>query len=324
MLDTNEPIRSLLDHGPIRERARRNAERGQLRFAARRRRATAFKASVVAASCALLVLFGLRVQFDSGRTKFLLLADGNSWSRTSGGGTAVFGDGSRLDVAHGAATPVSNDARHMNLRLRGEALFDIVPGGLRQWSIRCSTFDVTVLGTRFVVVDEPHREEVRVERGVVRVDDRLGGVSVVLHANEVWRRTAPSASAPEVPTAVSSDAPIPTPPERRRGRPAVASAQPAAEDEPEVDVCEQTFTRAEDERRTHRPSEAEATFERALLDCHGDPRAALAAVALGRLRMDVLENPEGALAAFELANVLGVPLPLRPDLDRRLLVLRQP
>ncbi|MEO0325847.1 MAG: FecR family protein [Myxococcota bacterium] len=66
------------------------------------------------------------------------------------------------------------------------------------------------------------------------------------------------------------------------------------------------------------PRDAVAPLER-ILEAHGsDPRAAVAAVTLGRLEMDRLRRPARAQRAFERALTLGVPSALRGDVARRL------
>jgi len=97
--------------------------------------------------------------------------------------------------------------------------------------------------------------------------------------------------------------------EPRRRRRARAPRPPSA-----ADLLEQ----ATEARRAGRASDAAASYEELLSSHRGDSRAPLAAIELGRLRMDALRDPAGAAQAFELALRLGPASPLREDALARL------
>jgi tetratricopeptide (TPR) repeat protein len=70
-------------------------------------------------------------------------------------------------------------------------------------------------------------------------------------------------------------------------------------------------------RLSGRPAEAARAFDRLLRAHRGDPRAGLAALELGRLRMDNLGDPAGALEAFSDAVALAKSGAVREDAEAR-------
>ncbi|MEO0322495.1 MAG: FecR family protein [Myxococcota bacterium] len=110
-------------------------------------------------------------------------------------------DGSELVLAPGTRGEVTvNDGLTLALVLEeGEALFDVVPGGGRAWTIRAGPARVEVLGTRFTVaLRSPETTEVDVERGHVRVRGLgLPQGQVELRAGDKARVSMPGTAARE-------------------------------------------------------------------------------------------------------------------------------
>lgn len=110
-------------------------------------------------------------------------------------------DGSQLVLAPGTRGEVTvNDGLTLALVLEeGDALFDVVPGGGRAWTIRAGPARVEVLGTRFTVaLRSPETTEVDVERGHVRVlGPGLPQGQVELRAGDKARVSMPRTAARE-------------------------------------------------------------------------------------------------------------------------------
>lgn len=242
-------------------------------------------------------------------------------------------DGTRVVVSPGARwVPTHNRADLFESQIEhGRVSFDIPPGGPRRWSIRVGQTTVEVLGTRFVVEHEPARTTVRVSRGRVAVHDaRLRPQRVVLTAGmSVTIESEAPREAPVEPT--RADAVDTSPPTRRRtvrwqGLAARGDHRDAYEalgtrglrDAVRDADGERLMLLADVARLSGHPAEAVAPLTRLAREMPSDPRAPVAAVLLGRIFMDDLHQPARARAALERALELGVPAPLRPDVERRL------
>lgn len=227
-------------------------------------------------------------------------------------------DGSRLVLAAGARLEVlENERRDLHLLLAsGEVVFDVRPGGDRQWTIECGLATVRVLGTRFTIERDGERVRVAVSRGAVLVSGehvpdrarRLGAGQSL----EVRVPVAPVADPVVVPTA-------PAPP-RSPAAPPLRSRAPSA---PRVVSVADLLAQADAARLSGRPREAVAPLERILAEHAGHPDAALAAFTLGRIEADALRRPERATRAFERAIELGLPPALERDASARLVRLRE-
>jgi len=268
--------------------------------------------------------------------------------RTSGEPTRVaLADGSNIE-----ARPESElallEAPPGEVRVavrRGGATFEVTHRERpRRFVVQAGDVEVRVIGTRFQVerrreADGSRRVEVRVSRGLVEV--ALAGQEVRrLGAGERWSiAEEPPAGALEAsadqkvtpPASVSedvagegggeaeapgggTDADEPGPhdaPDRRRPPRAGADGKAAAQ-------------LVADAKGAARQGDAEAAARawEALLRRHPrDDRAPLAAFELGRLRMDRLDDPPGAVAAFRRALQLGRRSPFQQDVLRRLVEL---
>jgi TolA-binding protein len=152
--------------------------------------------------------------------------------------------------------------------------------------------------------------EVAVERGIVEV--HASGEVIRLHAGERWERTdavTPAraeehASAEQVPEEDVVEAVS----DRSPRRPRVERVTPA----------EMLFDEARLARGEQRHADAAQAYEQLITRHPGDRRAGLAALELGRLRMDRLGDPAGAAEAFTTSLRLSPRSPLREDTMARL------
>lgn len=146
-------------------------------------------------------------------------------------GETVLDDGSRIVISTPTElVPLENDGRRFKLRLaRGHAVFNVVPGGPRQWMIDAGTVNVIVIGTKFSVDRDDARVSVRVEHGIVRVvGERLAGGEQRLHAGESVEIAVGLEQAP-LPTSIPPSPPdVASPP---RGSPTEARAVSGAPSE---------------------------------------------------------------------------------------------
>ena len=257
----------------------------------------------------------------------------------------VLDDGSRVDLEARARLKVlANDgSRFMTLLDGGAAQFRVTPGGPRRWTIETALATIEVVGTVFRLDPGPTRLVVEVEHGVVVVrGDKVPNHVMRLTAGERIEITdvaaaataAPATPAPvAVPTRVQMPPPPPSPPPSLSVAPmpavvtgpgaeaadagtpmvappagidaAVAAADHVRSSEPlPVDAA---LAEADRLRGAGRSAEAADVLERSI---RADPEhlgAGLAAFTLGRLALDVLDQPDRAAAAF--ARVIEVDSP---------------
>lgn len=157
---------------------------------------------------------------------------------------------------------------------RGRARFEVERRGGRRFIVESADVEVAVVGTRFSVAQVPGREglriEVAVEQGVVEVRSR-SRIQEVRRLFAGDRYSAPAA-------AVDAQAPL----------------SPAS-----LIELAQARWRASD------PRGAAALYDELLERHPEDPRAALAALAVGRIRVDQLGELARAARNFERAVALG-------------------
>lgn len=257
-------------------------------------------------------------------------------------------DGSRIEVeAGGRLVTVGNDGRRVLAVLeRGIARVHVQPGGPRAWVFECGLATVEVVGTRFTLERSETTLRVDVTEGVVlvrgdNVPDRLrrltAGEGIVVRAPGAERAATDFAPRPDAaaatspaprsssgePTAMGSAPATPRapPPEGWRdlarrgahrdayaalGDGGVASASSSA-------TVEDLFLLADVARLSGRPTEAVVPLQQIVQAHGGDGRAALAALTLGRLRLDQLGQPSHAAADLEVALAMGLPGALQED-----------
>jgi len=256
-------------------------------------------------------------------------------------------DGSTVELGAGARfEPIESSAQSFIAVLdRGDASFDIQPGGPRRWQIECGLATVEVVGTRFSCARAADRLHVGVERGVVLVR----GERVPSHV----RRLAAGESLDVFEAAVAPEsdvAPGAVGPVAPSGRtevveePAVAPRAGAATRDAWRELARNghhheafatlgsqgirrevkrlgiadLFALADVARLSGHPRDAVAPLQRIIDGFASDPQAPLAAFALGRLELDDLGRPAPAAAAFKRALELGPPQSLRDNVRARL------
>jgi transmembrane sensor len=252
-------------------------------------------------------------------------------------------DGSRIELGPEARLTLLENTGHSVVTLlgAGRALFDIVPGGPRRWSIEAGLATVEVVGTRFSVARDKSGIEVEVEHGVVlvrgeRVNERVQRLGAGDRLRIDQEPAAPE-SPPARPSAPGELAPLR--PDRAprfsneaawrdmatRGDydDAYKSLTPSgiAANAKTADL-EGLLALADVARLSGHPAEAVEPLERVLSEHRRDPRAALAAFTLGRLFLDSLGDAARAAKAFEQAMGLELPRALIEDAHLRLIEAR--
>ncbi|MEM9069696.1 MAG: FecR domain-containing protein [Myxococcota bacterium] len=203
-------------------------------------------------------------------------------------------DGSEIVAApHTALRRVESTEDETRLRLeRGEARFEVTRDPSRTFVVLAGDVEVRVIGTRFTVRQGP-QVSVEVERGAV--DVRHGEETRRLRAGESWQQgTSVAAVAP--PTSEGSEVDTQEEAPRTRMRRRRSAPTPS-----------ELFEAAREARRSGDAREAATLYDRLVRRHPSDGRAGLAAFELGRLRMDQLRDPRGALRAFRRALRSGGP-----------------
>jgi tetratricopeptide (TPR) repeat protein len=216
----------------------------------------------------------------------------------------------------------------------GRATFDVTHVDDRAFTVRASNVAVHVIGTKFEVVRVARAEgtevQVSVERGIVEVERTDRGDQRRLTVGErwsVWIPAEPAAKGDEADAAREDDAeedevdnarPSLRAAHRRKAqlatkphanhKPARAPAEAPSkldkaegEDDAEEkgEAVRDVFARANVARRAGMMSEAAAAYADVLARFpNDDSRAAIAAFELGRIRMDALNDPRGAVQAL--------------------------
>ena len=230
-------------------------------------------------------------------------------------------DGSRLTLdPHSMLEVGERTSSAVRLELvRGRLACDVTHRPGRSFRVVAGGVEVRVVGTRFSVASPGSgtiaRVSVEVERGVVEVRGHGGaGEPIRVEAGHTWTQPAEpppsSASAPVAVAAGASAEPSSGPARAEAVSPAMSSARPAA---PRT-----LFEQARRAWRAGHIEQAAQTYQDLLSSYPRDPRAGLAAFELGRLRMDRLSDPSGAVAALERAVVLAPGAQFREDAMARL------
>ncbi|MBK8408256.1 MAG: FecR domain-containing protein [Sandaracinaceae bacterium] len=276
----------------------------------------------------------------------LRLADGSPMPSTleaTHAQTFQFDDGSELELAAGSRVDLLDTTReNVRLALRGgHVVFRVRPHGPRHWEVECGPLSIEVVGTVFSVVRDAERVQVSVERGAVlvrgaRVPDhvqRLGaGQSLAVAPDvEVPVERADEVEAPE-PVAAPEVPPASNTPRGARaegwrehlaaGRyleayEALGSEGIARETE-RAQRVEDLMRLADLARLSGHPDDALLPLER-IVERHPHSRsAAIAAYTLGRLRLERLGDPGGAVVVFERSLAMGLPAALQEPARARL------
>jgi transmembrane sensor len=246
-------------------------------------------------------------------------------------------DGSRLDIDPGARLePLASSDREVVLRLaRGRAVFRIEPGGPRRWVIEAGLASIEVVGTGFSVSRRNDAVRVDVDHGVVLVRGQQVPDGVMrLEAGgsiEVHEPASPSLPATEGSAGPARTSSIPlgggSAPKSTwreaasRGKYVDAyvalGSDGLARETASAASADDLFALADIARLSGHPAEAVDPLKRLVAQYASSSRAALAAVTLGRIELE-LGEAEKAARALERALVLGVPAGLQEDVFARL------
>jgi TolA-binding protein len=242
-------------------------------------------------------------------------------------------DSSRIELAAESRVELAEsapDAVRLRLR-RGSVRCDVTHREGRRFSIEALGIEVRVIGTLFsVAIGEGERHvDVAVERGSVEVrslDD--AGAYRRISAGERWTVALPQIS--PAPSAAEAPAPAGTEtllgPAKPQGPAQAEVAAPAAEPradldgatDPQTATARELFDLANLARRSGDLPAAARAYERLLSKYPNDARVGLAAFELGRLRLERLGNPSGAVSALERAMARAPNPGVREDAMARL------
>ncbi|HMI94022.1 MAG TPA: FecR family protein [Polyangiales bacterium] len=251
-------------------------------------------------------------------------------------------DGSRVELSPRAQLRLLKNAkREVRLELRGgKARFAVAHDRSRPFKVEAGSVEIRVVGTRFELgrsrESGGERLEVAVSEGVVEVR-RAGEREVhTLRAGERW-------SALVSPPAVLESKPVepaPAAPAESELDAVDSALDPAAElQEPEAEAdgererspgqrgvaareraAARVFERANLARRAGRMRDAADAYAELLARYPRDRRAGLSAFELGRIRMDALSDPRGAIEALERAAAAGDAASFHEDALARMVV----
>ena len=217
-------------------------------------------------------------------------------------GAMMLADGSRVRLRDNANVRVEHTGDRIELTLvRGTAELDVVHVPGRQFLLHSERADIVDVGTRFIVVREPSATRVEVLEGSVEVRDPRGVLPPrTITAGESWS----NGIAPEVPSASASSMPV------EMTTASAAPSRPA--------MSPKALLEAADAARVAGRSREAATLLDELRRRHrSDARAGVAAFQLGRLRLDTLNDPSGAVEAFDDTIALAPNASFREDAEAR-------
>jgi hypothetical protein len=242
----------------------------------------------------------------------------------------TLGDGSKLSLAsHSEVQVRGNQPSNIALSLsRGAVVCDVTHRGDRKFTVRAGDVEVRVVGTKFSVQatsGEHPRVQVSVLRGVVEVvSERRPGIVARVGAGESWIQSAetgapaPSASIGAGPSFGPAEVVVdPSVRETKSDAKAAGSAS-GTSTAAAVPSARELFESAGESRRSGDARAAAHAYEELLRLHPTDGRASLSAFELGRLRMDRLGDPQGAIVALERAVTLNIGPTFREDALARL------
>lgn len=238
-------------------------------------------------------------------------------------------DGSKVSLASRTELQVrGNQPGAVALALaRGEVVCDVTHREERKFTVVAGDVEVRVVGTKFSVKTTPGdnpRVEVSVLRGVVEVvSKRRPGIVARVAAGQSWIQYPEPSALPPSTVASAPAAGVVTEPtvsdrdgERDKGdtKGAASPASSVASGPSARDL----FEKAGESRRSGDAAAAARAYEELLRLHPSDGRASLSAFELGRLRMDRLADPAGAITALERALALNIGPSFREDALARL------
>jgi len=214
-------------------------------------------------------------------------------------------DGSEVKLTPRSTIALKESSAHaITLRLdTGRASFDVKEEETRLLTIISGPVLVRTIGTSFFVSrsEKSGAEEiiVSVDRGVAEVRGPDGDLKRIA-SGEAWSLRLPKKSASST-SAQSTPHQEPEAPDSnslsRKAPPATEPAQKAA--------ALELFSAARSKKNSGDPRGAAADYQRFLGQFSTHPRAAVAALELGRIKMDQLGDPKGAIAPLKQALRMG-------------------
>lgn len=210
-------------------------------------------------------------------------------------------DGSQLVLDQRAKLQIveANNAATRVRLLRGKATFDVKPRAQQSFVVEAHEMTVQVRGTRFSVSldsNEVGSVTVHVEKGKVEIVGVREERVATLIAGQSWSRAAPTAESESAGTDAST--PIVAPEANAHDAVKQRVSNPNRHD---TMGAAELFERANEQRVAGRPEQAALDYERLRTRFPRDARAGLAAFELGRIRLDSLHDPRGALSALRFA-----------------------
>jgi ferric-dicitrate binding protein FerR (iron transport regulator) len=221
-----------------------------------------------------------------------------------------FPDGSKVVMSEDAQADVETTANPDEVRVRlahGSIDCDVVPNPARQFVVTAGAVEVVVKGTRFTVSvagsDGP--VTVSVARGRVDVRQAPGRVIAQLAAGEIWTGDGRGTRAPPPDGGVSATSNAMCSTCTNTASPSTAAATtrspPIRRPSSMPKDAQSLFERANAERLAGHSREAAVAFDELRRRFPKDALAGYAAFMLGRIRLDSLGDPNGAVEAFTFA-----------------------
>ena len=216
----------------------------------------------------------------------------------------VLPDGARVSPEANAAVRIDVASReNVALTLEHGAADFVVPHlENRRFVVHAGPFDVVDVGTTFTISLESGVVHVVVREGAVEVR-RDGSLVRVIAASESW-----DGSVAAVAPTVDSVAPPP-----------LAATQTAKTTHASTPTRtpKDLMAEADEARISGRPQDAAKALDALRKQFRSDPRAGIAAFELGRLRLDALGDPKGAVEALDDALLLAPSASFREDAEAR-------
>jgi hypothetical protein len=222
-------------------------------------------------------------------------------------------DGSKLQVSPGGHVEIAEQTpKSVRLVLtQGWVELDVTHVEGRSFVVQAGDVEVAVRGTRFRVELSSAATRVvsvSVQRGQVAVTQKRAadGATKLLSAGMAWTmgQRDDLKNATDVPPPSTETVPAPT---------ESASPDSAVNRMPEAAGPKQLLERADAARQAGHPREAAAALDELRRHYRSDGRAGLAALQLGRLRLDSLHDAAGALEAFRDALTLSASPAVQED-----------
>jgi transmembrane sensor len=228
------------------------------------------------------------------------------------GGDVVLPDGSQIAVDTGGQVRIAAvRPDRVELGLVTGTMSLAIPHGQRRVLVHAGAYDVIDLGTRFhVALGADGEVSVEVLEGTVEIESRAGSSPAFhLGAGGKWSSGPVSTTAPGPTASIAETLPASSP---AAPDDSIASLPPGLSPGPR-----ELLESAEHARLAGHLQVAAAAFDALRRRYRHDPRAALAALELGRLRLDSLRDAPGAVEALTDAISLAPRGPLREDAEAR-------